>query len=102
MGFCSMDVLNLKGVLKISAIVFLHLISFRFDSFLKIMNLHQMIIQIPAQFGSVFLKNLLHKDTKPLLGLDDAVYPLINTQPITIAMNFRLLVGRGLHMICKY
>ena len=33
-----MDVLNLKGVLKISAIVFLHLISFQFDSFLKIMN----------------------------------------------------------------
>ena len=60
-----------------------------------------MKIQIPAQSGNVFLKNLLHKDTKPLLGLDDAVYPLANKQLITIAMNFRLLVSRGLHMICK-
>ena len=92
-----MDVLNLKDVLKISAIVFLHLIFFQFDSFLKIMNFTSNDNPNTAQSGSVFLKNLLHKDTKPLLRLDDAVYPLVNKELITIAMNFRLLGSHGMH-----
>ena len=49
------------------------LISFQFDPFLKIMNFASNDNPNTEQASSVFLKNLLHKDTKPLLGLDDAI-----------------------------